>query len=317
LFAEDRELAKAFDFQPDFHNQLKARLLGHDVPIQVVRESTIAFREVLNRFNKPLRNYENQQAAVAWTLSTAAFYKSGGRPWKMAGVRKGVCYVGLVYKKDAREDDPRAACCAAQMFLDSGDGVVFKGAVGPWHTRWSEFHLSKDAAQQLISIAVNSFKERTGEFPVELFIHGRTSFRDPEWEGFRDGVPASTNVVGVKIRYGDDLKLFPLNDWPVVRGSAYVIDGQSAYLWTNGTIPRLATYLGRETPNPIQVEITRGQADITQVLRDILALTKLNYNSCSFGDGEPVTLKFADAVGEVLTAGPLRDVPPLPFRYYI
>jgi hypothetical protein len=41
------------------------------------------------------------------------------------------------------------------------------------------------------------------------------------------------------------------------------------------------------------------------------------YENCVFGDGQPVTLKFADAVGEVLTAGPLTDVPPLPFRYYI
>jgi hypothetical protein len=50
------------------------------------------------------------------------------------GVRKGVCYVGLAYKRDEKNADPQAACCAAQMFLDSGDGVVFKGNVGPWMT---------------------------------------------------------------------------------------------------------------------------------------------------------------------------------------
>ena len=48
----------------------------------------------------------------------------------------------------------------------------------------------------------------------------------------------------------------------------------------------------------------------------LLGLTKLNYNACLYGDGEPVTLKFADAVGEILTAGPVTDVP-LPFRLYI
>ena len=47
------------------------------------------------------------------------------------------------------------------------------------------------------------------------------------------------------------------------------------------------------------------------VLRDVLALTKLNYNACIYGDGIPVTLRFADAVGDVLTAGPLDDIPPL------
>jgi hypothetical protein len=54
-------------------------------------------------------------------------------------------------------------------------------------------------------------------------------------------------------------------------------------------------------------------------MADVLALTKLNYNSCTYGDGKPVTLKFANAVGEILTAGPtsLGSGPPLPFKYYI
>jgi hypothetical protein len=34
-------------------------------------------------------------------------------------------------------------------------------------------------------------------------------------------------------------------------------------------------------------------------MADILSLTKLNYNSCRHSDGLPVTLKFADAVGEI------------------
>ena len=38
---------------------------------------------------------------------------------------------------------------------------------------------------------------------------------------------------------------------------------------------------------------------------------------CIFGDGTPITLKFANAIGEILTAGPIKDVPPLPFGHYI
>jgi hypothetical protein len=49
-----------------------------------------------------------------------------------------------------------------------------------------------------------------------------------------------------------------------------------------------------------------------------MALTKLNYNACLFADGSPITLKFANAVGEVLTAGPSpAGGAPLPFMYYI
>ena len=33
--------------------------------------------------------------------------------------------------------------------------------------------------------------------------------------------------------------------------------------------------------------------EMKTVLSERLGLTKLNYNACSLGDGEPVTLKFA------------------------
>jgi hypothetical protein len=66
------------------------------------------------------------------------------------------------------------------------------------------------------------------------------------------------------------------------------------------------------------VSIICGAQPIEQVLKDILALTKLNYNTCQYGDGSPVTLRFADAVGEILTAGPVQpNSSPLPFKFYI
>jgi len=104
----------------------------------------------------------------------------------------------------------------------------------------------------------------------------------------------------------------------IPRGLAWAESGKQGYLWSKGFIPRLQTYPGREVPNPLSIEIVRGDADINVVMGDVLALTKLNYNACLYGDGVPVTLRFADTIGEILTAGPIQsDLPPLPFRYYI
>ena len=68
----------------------------------------------------------------------------------------------------------------------------------------------------------------------------------------------------------------------------------------------------------MRIDVLRGEADLLTVMEDVMALTKLNFNACIYGDGLPVTLRFADAVGEILTAGPAVDKqPPLPFKYYI
>jgi hypothetical protein len=52
-------------------------------------------------------------------------------------------------------------------------------------------------------------------------------------------------------------------------------------------------------------------------MRDIMVLTLMNFNSCIYADGIPVTMRFADAIGDVLIMAKDREVPPLPFRYYI
>jgi hypothetical protein len=53
------------------------------------------------------------------------------------------------------------------------------------------------------------------------------------------------------------------------------------------------------------------------VLSDIMALTKINYNSCNFNDGLPVTVRFAQMVGDVLTMGSARGQLKQPFKFYV
>src|SRR5262249_18654688 len=142
------------------------------------------------------------QSQIAWNISTTAFYKAGGRPWKVTGIREGVAYVGLVFKRHSEVYENRSAACGAQMFLDSGDGIVFKGAIGNWYdSATEEYHLTTDAAKALISLAVESYKAKhDDEPPTELFIHGQTRFNRYEWAGFAAAVDARTNLVGIRIR---------------------------------------------------------------------------------------------------------------------
>jgi len=324
LLPEDSELnklAEQYLYEVDFHNQLKARLLHSLAPTQVIRETTIAHREFTNAFGRPTRNLDDLESTIAWNISTAIFYKAGGRPWKLGAAREGVCYIGLVFKRDERDRDPKTACCGAQMFLDSGDGVVFKGAVGPWYRgKRGEFHLDRSSAKEVVRMCIDEYSRRNdGMLPRELFIHGQVAFDDEEWAGFQEGMEEDAKVIGVRIRLVSGFKLYRTKTHPVLRGIGCIIDERKGFLWTKGMIPRLRTYPGREVPKPVLVDVCRGEADIHTVMADILALTKLNYNTCIYADGLPVTLRFANAVGEILTAGPARklDVPPLPFKYYI
>lgn len=319
LFKEDNEAAEIYRFERNFHNQLKARLLEHRAVVQVIRETTIAPEEFVKANGQPLRRLQDP-AWVAWNLTTTAFYKAGGQPWRLGSPRSGVCYVGVVFKRDETGPTASHACVGAQMFLDSGDGVVFRGAAGPWYSGDTKtFSLPRAEAKKLLAMVVSAYQSaHGGQAPTEVFIHGKTAFSQEEWQGFSDALPDGSKAICVRIRADSRLKLYRMGDTNVPRGLALKLGERTGFLWSKGFVPRLQTYAGREVPNPLFVQIMRGDADLEVVLRDVLMLTKLNYNACIFGDGVPVTLRFADGVGEILTAAPMRsDLPPLPFRFYI
>ena len=132
-------------YSEDFRRQLKARCMEHKVPIQIIQERTIT--PVL----PDQKSLVSPPSDVAWNLCSTIYYKAGGKPWKLAGARPGVCYIGIAFRKTHPSSNSRTACCAAQMFLDSGDGVVFLGRSGAWYSAdRKQFHLSEEAAEELL-----------------------------------------------------------------------------------------------------------------------------------------------------------------------
>ncbi len=303
----------AYQFSVDFRRQLKAKAMEFRAPIQLIRESTLRLtneREFGERDLSPVSDR-------AWNMAATAYYKAGGKPWKLATARAGVCYLGLAFKR--AEQDGSNACCAAQMFLDSGDGIVFLGEFGPWYSRdTKQFHLTRQAAMNLLAGALQTYREQEGGPLTEIFIHAGSEVSAEEFKGFQDACPPGVKLVAVRIRHdGRGVRLFRNGTRPVLRGTFLKLSETAGLLWTNGFKERIRTYDGWEVPVPQRVSILHGKADIEQVARDILSLTKLNYNACKLGDSMPVTVHFSDAVGEILVNNPQTQKPKPNFKYYI
>lgn len=329
LFSEEEmygsEISKYLDDSSDFHHLLKARANQEKLPTptQIIVEPKLSFKPIESNF--PLKG--DMKAFFAWNLCSTLYYKLGKKPWKLSGIREGVCYLGLVFKKIQSKSDEKNVCSAAQLFMDDGDGTIFRGNNGLWFTESiKEFHLDEQEAYNLLNLALKDYHKNNNEtYPKELFIHGRATFSDEEWAGFINAVKkhnAETNLVGIVIKEGMSLKFFrevtnDTSDYGVLRGLSAIINEQEAYLFTKGFVPRLNTSLSLETPNPLHIKITRGECDIKTVLKDVMALTKINYNSCVYGDGKPVTLRFSDNIGSILTATSNTQQENRQFRFYI
>jgi hypothetical protein len=299
---------------PDFRRQLKARALAYGIPLQIIKESTLDFEPS----DDTGLSKESPKSIVAWCLSTGIYYKAGGKPWRLCSAREGVCYVGLAFRR-AQGKDHRTACCAAQMFLDSGDGIVFKGETGPWYSRETrECHLDTKAAHDLLKGVLETYKQLGGKPLTEVFLHSRSDISDEEFQGYQKACPSGVSLVGVRVRIDHaGFRLFRIGDKPVLRGSFLLLSDTSAYLWGSGFKLRLETYDGWDVPLPLRIDVQHGHANVEQVARDILGLTKLNYNSCRLGGAQPITVSFSDKVGEILVSNPgVKNFRPQ-FKFYI
>ncbi|MCM2372090.1 argonaute/piwi family protein [Aporhodopirellula aestuarii] len=304
---------------PDFRRQIKARAMKLGVPLQIIQESTLRLSDDNAFGERGLTPLSDRM----WNLGTAFYYKCGGKPWKLSSAREGVCYVGIAFRRS--DEHGSTACCAAQMFLDSGDGVVFLGEYGPWYsTDTGQFHLKKEAAKGLLKGVLETYSQLDGKPLTEVFLHSRSEISKDEFDGYKEACPDSCKLTGIRVqsdRFGTRLfrgvGISGTVSMPVVRGTFRRVSHRTGYLYTSGFKPRLATYDGWETPVPLQIDIQHGNADITQVAQDILGLTKLNYNACRLGESKPVTVGFSDAVGEILISNPTVEERKPNFKFYI
>ena len=298
--------------------------MKQDVPLQIVRESTM---QITEQVRDGLRG-TNPLSDRLWNFGTGVYYKCGRKPWLIRSTRPGVCYIGIAYRR--AEERGKTACCAAQMFLDSGDGLIFVGEFGPWYSEERrEFHLTPKKAEELLTGTLETYRGQGGKPLREIFLHSRSGIAREEFEGFKKACPSGTKIVGIRVRKdmsGD--RLFRHDDhpmvarrgmFPVLRGVFWQRSARRGLLFTNGFKPRIATYDGWEIPRPLEIDLQHGDGDLVSIAKDIFGLTKVNYNTCQLGEGQPITVRYSDRVGEILLANPEVDRTTWRhnFKYYI
>ena len=108
--------------------------------------------------------------------------------------------------------------------------------------------------------------------------------------------------------------------YAVDRGTAQQLDSRSTLLWvagnaTSATLSRQANYVqgGKGTPQPLLLTRDAGTSSLDEIARQVLALSKLNWNNDSLYDPLPVTLRYAQVLARTIKHVP--DLLPRPYDY--
>jgi len=280
----------------DFRNALKGRLmtLSSPVPIQILRETTM--NEVLEEDKKSKKD----PSSFAWNFSTGLYYKANGKPWRLAKLDQSTCYVGISFYRDKLSFNKDIQTSMAQVFTGSGEGLVLKGTEVYLDEKSKEPHLTENQAMVLLGDAITKYSNKVGTKPTRVVIHKKSLFTDAEKKGFSTAIGNLKKdfITIKKNNYG--IRFMRNGSYPILRGTLISLSNQEYLLYTSGYTPRIRTYPGNRIPQPLFLYHI-GDSEIKDVCDEILGLTKLNWNTTAFSTYMPITLAFADRVGQVLS----------------
>jgi hypothetical protein len=93
--------------------------------------------------------------------------------------------------------------------------------------------------------------------------------------------------------------------------------GRQAILFTRGSVPIYRTYPGMRVPRPLLLRPYTNDTPLTDIGGEILALTKMNWNSTQFDGASAIPIRAARQVGKVLKHVPVGQREATEYPYYM
>jgi len=291
----------------DLRSLVKAYCMEYDIPIQIIRPHTA------EPYNPAIHKREDD-ATVFWNLVVALFYKANFIPWRVKGLSDDTSYIGVSFFRD-RDDPSNVKTALAQFFALDSEGFVFKGDKALIDESNAP-HVSKGEAKRIMKKAIEVYEANKGVPPRRVVVHKTSRYTQDELEGFKDGAESVKNVD--LLAFGTrNIKLVRWGKHPPIRGTMVRLPDNSVLLYTFGYIPYLNLYPGPRVPSPLEILEHHGTTSIDTICREILALTKLNWNFAKFCIKAPITISFARRVGSILRNAPPDIEPKNKFKFYM
>lgn len=292
----------------NFRRALKAKTNRSNCPVQIMRQRSLVEDDPTAQ----------DPATIAWNMVVGMYFKARGLPWQVEGLDPNSCYIGISFFHHITEESHTVHSSLAQLFTSNGDSIVLRGEKFEWDPaqQGRSPHLTEDYALDLISYVIKKYYDYKEINPRRVVIHKTSKFWDEERRGFEAGL-VQANIAQYDFVALDQTgtRFFREGDYPPIRGTWSRLGMMANWLYTLGYLPTQGTYPRPHVPKPLQIMDKYGDSTIETILHEIMALTKMNWNSADYASSFPITLHFARRVGEILTY--LPDAEPNPnFRFY-
>ena len=216
-------------------------------------------------------------------------------------------------------DGDRVLTSVAQVFNERGEGVIVRGAPARISKTDRQPHLSQEDAHALLTRAIATYRQEHKNTPARIVIH-KTSMHTPgEIAGFKSAAAKERIEVVDLITVGRSFtRLFRESVYPPLRGTLLHLSSQRAILYLRGSVEFFEAYPGMYVPRPLELQLVETESTARQLASEILGLSKLNWNNTQFDGGEPITVRAARQVGDILKCIPEKGGVIQPgFRFFM
>jgi hypothetical protein len=170
----------------------------------------------------------------------------------------------------------------------------------------------------LLHAALDEYRIALKTFPGRVVVHKSSNFTEEEIDGFLQVSKAlHIDCMDFVTVLDASLRLFREGNYPPYRGTLVSIDERRSLLYSRGSVFYYQTYPGLYIPQPLDLRIVRSEESPAFIAREILGLTKMNWNNTQFDGKYPVTLGCARKVGEVLKYLGDSETPQIRYGYYM
>ncbi len=288
---------------------LKSVAMKYRLPTQILLEKTVDGKS------------DDYPSEIAWDFFTALYYKAGGLPWGPVGLTPGTCFIGIAFYRPLSTEDSRIQTSLVQAFDEHGDGLVLRGQDFIWDERKERArspHLSEEQAAWIVERTLTRYQDEMGQTPQRVVIHKTSRYWPAEITGFQRSLDAhSLRYDLLALAPDSTFRLFPVNQYPPLRGTRFTV-GDLDYLYTTGFLADTQQFHANHVPTAVRLADHIGRDTSREtLLKEVLILSKMNWNSSLMGGLMPVTLNFARRVGEILREVPPDREPLTNFKFYI
>jgi len=285
----------------EFHDLLKARGMSLGRPLQVTRPGTLGGAVQRYRSDGTATSEIQDEATRAWNFFCALYYKAGGTPWRLVRDASDLttCYVGVSFFE--AKDGSSLQTSVAQVFNERGHGVVVRGGPAKLSKEDRTPHLEHSDAATLLKRALSIYRREHRTMPARLVCHKSSYFSDAEIAGFHEAAMDeridAIDLVSIRKSF---TRLYRQGTYPPLRGTCLELDDSESLLYTNGSVDFYRCYPGLYVPRPLSLRWDFTQLAHGALLREVLALTKMNWNTTVFANIEPITVSAARVVGDIM-----------------